>query len=304
MQGVPGVYVPPFKWSVYVESIPVGVLFVVNIAIGWYGMQLIDVPMFFCLRRTTTILTMVGEYFLLGTQQSGLVVSSVLIIMAGTIMAGYTDLGDNLIGYMYTFMNNVFTALYLNVSRRFSDRTETKGFGLVYYNSITAVPLALLGAIVLGDFEKAAQYEHIGNPLFWTALIIASALGTFMTYVVFLSATVNSPLLTSITGNLKDVVSTVIGAIAFGDFVATPLKISGLAVSLTGGGAFAAIKFLEKAAVKSDKEGAKSSGPGLDSALKSGTLETELALKPAQVDLTAGAATSAGVGGGQGAVGV
>lgn len=116
----------------------------------------------------------------------------------------------------------------------------------MYYNSITAVPLALLGSIVLGDFEKAANFEHIWNPLFWGAFVLASTLGTFMTYVVFLSATVNSPLLTSITGNLKDVVATVIGAIAFGDFVPTPLKVTGLAVSLLGGGTFAAVKLHER----------------------------------------------------------
>jgi len=250
LQDVPGLKIPPFNWNVYVKSIPVGVLFVLNIACGWYGMKLISVPMFLCLRRTTTILTMTAEYFLLGTKQSGLVVGTVLIIMLGTILAGYEDLNSDLTGYLFTFGNNVLTALYLAVSRKFSDETGTKGFGLVYYNSITSLPLSILAAMVLGEFEYLSTYQYAADPRFLAAIVVASLLGTFMTYVVFLSATLNSPLLTSITGNMKDVFATFIGAYMFSDFEPTFLKVLGLVVSMAGGGSFAFAKLQERGHTK------------------------------------------------------
>lgn len=86
------------------------------------------------------------------------------------------------------------------------------------------------------------------NPAFLASLLAASSLGVGMTYVVFLSATVNSPLLTSVTGNMKDVVSTVLGAYIFGDFVPSTLKVAGIAISFVGGGVFAVAKLSERAA--------------------------------------------------------
>jgi len=153
------------------------------------------------------------------------------LIVIGTITAGYEDLGDQYMGYLYTIGNNVLTAAYLVVSKRFSDRTATRGFGLVFYTSITALPLSFGLAIARGEFASYFEFEHAFNPMFIGSLLTASALGVGMTYVVFLSATMN--------------VSTVLGAYIFGDFTATTAKVTGIAISFGGGALFATAKLLE-----------------------------------------------------------
>lgn len=49
-----------------------GTLFVSNIAVGFLGLRLVNVPMFLAVRRTTTIFTMAAEWAILGNQPSGL----------------------------------------------------------------------------------------------------------------------------------------------------------------------------------------------------------------------------------------
>ena len=89
------------------------------------------------------------------------------------------------------------------------------------YNALVALPLCLVGATLKGEWNYIANFPHVnsmvssefngvciecsyisavcvttssGSQSFWLALTLASLLGCLMTYVVFLSTTVNSPL--------------------------------------------------------------------------------------------------------------
>lgn len=55
----------------------------------------------------------------------------------------------------------------------------------------------------------------------------------------------NEPLMTSVAGNLKNVVGTVLGALAFPDFQFEPLNVLGLLMSMVG-----AIWYATKSALK------------------------------------------------------
>lgn len=48
------------------STAPVSVLFVSNVAAGFVGLRLVKIPIFLCLRRTTTIFTLAMEYLILG----------------------------------------------------------------------------------------------------------------------------------------------------------------------------------------------------------------------------------------------
>jgi solute carrier family 35 len=269
-----------FRWSLGAllhasrRSLPLGLLFVLNIAVGWWGLAIVNVPMFLAIRRTTTVMTMAVEFAMLGTVPSSQTRLAVCVIMLGTIVAGWESFNSDYKGYLFTLMNNAITAIQLNFAKHFRDRHKVEGFGLVFYNSLTALPLSLFLAWVSGEFEQAAAFPQISDPTFLATVLLASCLGAFMTYIVLLCATVNSPTATSVTGNIKDIVSTFVGAFLFPGFVPTVASVSGLAMSFLGGGWFTFIKLQEAqsknaATLKAVADRRNSSG-GEDAAAENG----------------------------------
>ena len=250
-RGVPGLEVPDLSWPVLRHSLLPGAIFVANIVVGWYGLQLVNVPMFLAIRRTNAAFTLVAEWALLNKTVSPPVASSVLVIVAGAVLAGAESLRADWLGFAYTLGNNVCTAASMSLTKRFSDTHKLTGLGVVLYNAVVALPLCILGAAVTGEVGytmDAVAFPAGRLPSFWVALTLASAMGVFMSYIVFLCTTVNSPLATSITGNLKDVAATLAAAALFGDFVATRYSVGGLAVSFAGAAWFSAAKLREAAA--------------------------------------------------------
>eukprot|EP01138_Halocafeteria_seosinensis_P011733 gb/GECG01011991.1/.p1 GENE.gb/GECG01011991.1/~~gb/GECG01011991.1/.p1 ORF type:complete len:356 (+),score=32.42 gb/GECG01011991.1/:1-1068(+) len=246
------IQIPDVELQTFQLCIPIGILFVLNMGLGFYAIRLCDVPMFLTIRRTTTVFTLLFEYILLGKKASCRIIGAVGIIVGGAIVAGWNTLNTEYLGYLLTICNNVLSALYLNVNRKFGDETGVKGFGLLFYNALIAVPFSLILAYILGEVEYIAAFPELLNPAFLASLFLSSVLGILMTYMVLLCISVNSPLVTSITGNVKDVVSTVLGALFFG-FHATVMNLAGLAISFFGAGMFTYAKFHERGQQNSGK---------------------------------------------------
>jgi len=241
---------------------------VINLAVGWWGLALVDVPMFLAIRRTTTVFTMSVEYLMLGTAPSSTVRLAVAVMMMGTVVAGWDTFNDDFRGYMFTLGNNMITAVQLNFAKKFRNDHDIQGFGLVFYNGLVALPLSVALAVATGELEEVARFPELTNPSFIASVVVASVAGSFMTYVVLLCATVNSPTATSVTGNIKDVVTTFIGAALFPGFQATFGKILGLGISFAGGGWFSYLKLVESNAPEGKAAGhiveKPRPGPGYD----------------------------------------
>ena len=110
---------------------------------------------------------------------------------------------------------------------------------------MTALPLTLIGATLMGEWKYTATFEHATDSSFWLSVFCASCAGVFITYIVFLCTTVNGPLVTSITGNAKDIVQTILGAFLFNDFTPTIQNMAGILISFMGAGYFSYIKLRE-----------------------------------------------------------
>jgi solute carrier family 35 len=211
-----------------------GVLYVGNVGCGLVGLQLVNVPMFFALRRLVSPMILVYEYVALGKIADPSVRGAIGVIMVGTIIAGWDSLGNDILGYIITMLNNLFTAAASVMQKQFSDAQKLSTFSIVYYNAIVACPLTLACALVTGEFTTLMKFEYLYDPKFLFAFFISSVMGLLLTYSSMLCTTYNSPLATSVTGNVKDVVTTVYGAIAFSGFVATVKSVGGLVLSFTG----------------------------------------------------------------------
>jgi hypothetical protein len=92
------------------RSILPGALFVVNIAVGFLGLRLVNVPMFLAVRRTTTVFVMLGEWAILSRVPSSLAMASVALIATGTVVAGSETFAAEFLGFMFTVGNNILTA--------------------------------------------------------------------------------------------------------------------------------------------------------------------------------------------------
>ena len=235
------VKVPSITQVIGKDSILVSLAFLSNTICGFAGLRLVDIPMFLTLRRLTTIFTLLGEYIFLHQYQSGSVVLSLAVIMIGAIIAGYSTLTNNIYGLLFTLGNDVLTALYLNFVARFSKNTGIRSYQLMYVNAMLSIPSLIIIAYFTGEFSTLMTFPHWSEFGFQIAIALTSFMGVVMVYSTILCSTYNSPVATSVTGNLKDLVLTVTGALIFKDHLST-MSIIGISVSFLGAYSYSYLK--------------------------------------------------------------
>jgi len=173
--------------------------------------------MFNSLRRATTLITMVGESYLLGSRNTRLVQLTVWLMILGAMLAGAFDLDFSLVGYVLVGLNCVFTAAYLLLIAKLGKSSGLNSFGLMFYNNAQSLPLVLLICAVNGDFDEVGSYDYLLDPSFLLCFLFQSALAFLLNYSIFLCTQINSALATSVTGQMKNIVTTAVGYVAFGD---------------------------------------------------------------------------------------
>jgi hypothetical protein len=103
------------------------VLFVGNVGCAFVGLRIVDVPLFLCVRRVTTVCVLVTEYLMLGKVASNKILSAVGLIMLGTVLAGYETLSANFVGYAFVMGNNILTAMLYTEVRAGALRAGVSG---------------------------------------------------------------------------------------------------------------------------------------------------------------------------------
>jgi solute carrier family 35 protein len=244
--------IPAFSSATYWLSVPVAAAYIANVCLGLVGLQMVNVPMFFCIRRTSTLFVLLYEFVSERKVAEPGIRGAVAVICCGAIVAGWESLGGEALGFLITVLNNVATAASTVMQKQFSLAAKLGAnsgggaagggpFGIMYYQALTALPLALLLAAVAGEGAELLAFPHLYSPSFWFALIAASVMGLLLSYSSLLCTTYNSPLTTSVTGNAKDVVLTIVGAVLFPGFRATLLSVGGLCLSFVGSGLYTAV---------------------------------------------------------------
>lgn len=233
--------IPAYDYGLHKGSFLLGVLYVANVGAGLIGLQLVNIPLFLCIRRLTTPTILLYDFVARKKVQSKEINASIFFIFAGTIIAGYETLTADLFGYAVTMLNNLFTAASMAFQKDFFDKNQgvkLTAFGVLYFNSLTALPLAFVLSLVTSEISSLSSFAHVGSLSFWINFIIAGSLGPILTYSSVLSTTYNSPLSTSVTGTAKDICLTVAGALSFSDFEATTTNVFGILLSFIGTGIY------------------------------------------------------------------
>jgi len=204
--------IPVYDKATHMSSISMGACYVANVAAGLVALKLVNIPMFFCIRRLMTLFIMGYEFMDSGLVQPWPIQASVLIGVVGTIIASRENLKAEALGYAVSLLANVFTAAVIIKQKRFCMEHGLSAFGVLFYNACTGLPMALAFCFLTGEVAGLLSFADATTITFWMCLAVSCMLGPVLTYSSMLSTTYNSPLATAITGNTKDLAITFIGA--------------------------------------------------------------------------------------------
>jgi solute carrier family 35 protein len=225
---------PPLSPALARALAPLAVVNVANVVSGLVGTGGLNVPMFIALRRFTLLFTILIERYWLRKSHDWPTLSATGIMIGGALFAAATDVAFSPVGYAAVFLNDVLTSLYLIMVKNAPGSGALTTTGMLVYNS--AVSLPLLGAAVwwAGEPAGVAAFPALASRQFQLVLLVASALGLSINHSTFVCTRVNEPLMTSVAGNLKNALMTVVGALAFPDYAFDAANAVGLGLSMTG----------------------------------------------------------------------
>mmetsp|Transcript_12495 Transcript_12495/g.20372 ORF Transcript_12495/g.20372 Transcript_12495/m.20372 type:complete len:331 (-) Transcript_12495:465-1457(-) len=244
---------PSFSWSTSKALIPLTFSFVSMVVTGLAALRLVNIAMFSVLRRGTTLLVMVAEYYMMGKVAPWNVRLSVVLMIAGAVVAAIWDLTFDLVGYVLTLINCAVTALYLVHVSKIGKTTGLNTFALLYYTNVLSLPFMIIVCIATGEAGAVISYPHLHNPWFQFCFLMSAVQAVLLNYSIFYCTNINSALTTSVVGHLKNILTTVLGLFAFGDVPLNTLNVIGLAISTYGGTWYAYLKYLESQTQRSSR---------------------------------------------------
>ncbi|XP_037094777.1 UDP-glucuronic acid/UDP-N-acetylgalactosamine transporter-like isoform X2 [Pollicipes pollicipes] len=211
---------------------PLPAIYVGNLVFGLGSTKQLSLPMMTVLRRFSILMTMAGEFFILGKRPSLAVQLSVYGMVFGAIIAASNDLSFDLYGYVFVLANDVFTAANGIVSKQKLEARDLGKNGLTYYNSLFMILPLTLVSLGGGDIQKAAAFQHWMEPGFLALFFSSCVMGTALMYTTVLCTHHNSALTTTVIGCLKNVVVTYYGMMFGTDYIFSWPNFFGLNVSI------------------------------------------------------------------------
>lgn len=249
---------PDFKKETAIKTIPLAVAFSLMVVSGLSALSMVNVPMFSALRRLSTLLVMIQQFYFLGKKVEPAEFFSVILMIFGAIIAAWGDLTFDIFGYTLTIINCFFTAWYLVLIATTQKATELDSFGLMYYNNLLSLPGVII-IVYFSEWDVIMSFTEWKDSAFLLCFIMSSLQAFLLNYTIFLCSTYNSPLVTSVTGQIKAVVQTIIGLFIFGAIPLTPPLLGGLVLGTVASFWYTQIKYEQQIRVEREKRSNKSS---------------------------------------------
>lgn len=265
---------PDFNIRTFFRMCPLSICFVGNIVLGLISTKVVSVPVMTTLRRLTALVIIPMEYFILGKLPTMYKVVPVLIMLLGALITGAGDLYFAPLGYAVVVLNDFATAGYLVFTNK-AGNDDLGKFGTIFYNTLISCPLLFILCVIFGDFYYVYDFEYLRDPFFQLCFMGSAMLAFLVNLTTVWCTQVNSALTTSVTGQTKNILTTILGMILFHDFKPTLLANLGIFISITGSVFFAYLKYQEKQAKSAESKRSQIESPRMDSPVLSVTPNTE-----------------------------
>ncbi|XP_073874082.1 nucleotide sugar transporter SLC35D2 isoform X6 [Macaca fascicularis] len=206
------IHFPDFDKKIPVKLFPLPLLYVGNHISGLSSTSKLSLPMFTVLRKFTIPLTLLLETVILGS-----------------------DLAFNLEGYIFVFLNDIFTAANGVYTKQKMDPKELGKYGVLFYNACFMIIPTLIISVSTGDLRQATEFNQWKNVLFILQFLLSCFLGFLLMYSTVLCSYYNSALTTAVVGAIKNVSVAYIGMLIGGDYIFSLLNFVGLNICMAGG---------------------------------------------------------------------
>eukprot|EP00019_Armaparvus_languidus_P013010 CAMPEP_0168582906 /NCGR_PEP_ID=MMETSP0420-20121227/2247_1 /TAXON_ID=498008 /ORGANISM="Pessonella sp." /LENGTH=221 /DNA_ID=CAMNT_0008617455 /DNA_START=288 /DNA_END=949 /DNA_ORIENTATION=+ len=215
--------------------LPVSVAFLFYLILGMLALRGVSIPMYASLRRFTVVFVMSFDYLISGITHSTPVTLTVALQIMGCVLAAVNDLEYNPSGYAYIFLYNAATAIYLVIIKHVKTRNDfLNSFSMMYLNSVMLIPTLIVTSYVLGDIDRVRQFEHVYEMGFIVSFLASAILAFVLNYAIFWNTSANSALTQTVSGQIKDIGTVLLGYIAFPPDALNFLNICGVTLGFAG----------------------------------------------------------------------
>uniref|UniRef100_T1ITF7 Sugar phosphate transporter domain-containing protein n=1 Tax=Strigamia maritima TaxID=126957 RepID=T1ITF7_STRMM len=191
-----------------------------------------NIPMYSIIKRCTPLVNLIlSVLYLKKPVPSNFIISSILLITVGCIVAGFGDLTFDVIAYSIGIISVLIQGVYQTLIQKVSEQNHTI-LEIFYYNSYNCL------------FYTSVCF--LTNLNFLLCFFTVTFMGILLNYSLFLCTNLNSALTTSVVGILKSVIQTVVGFFTFGGVSINPLNILGIALNTGGTIMYSVEKLREK----------------------------------------------------------
>jgi len=237
---------PPLNSKTLLTMLPVSVAFLFYLILGMLALRGVSIPMYASLRRFTVVFVMSFDYLISGITHSTPVTLTVALQIMGCVLAAVNDLEYNPSGYAYIFLYNAATAIYLVIIKHVKTRNDfLNSFSMMYLNSVMLIPTLIVTSYVLGDIDRVRQFEHVYEMGFIVSFLASAILAFVLNYAIFWNTSANSALTQTVSGQIKDIGTVLLGYIAFPPDALNFLNICGVTLGFAGSLSYAYVKYGE-----------------------------------------------------------
>lgn len=241
--------------------LPLAVLGCGNQVAGFIGMHRVSLPMYLVLRRLTTLVTLLLEWLMQGKRAPARQQAAIGVMMAGTLVAGWNDLSSSLFGYCFVLAQNAISAAnFVVMNKAKADQGDAlTRWEMVHFNALASLPILAAPLTLSGELVGLGGFEGWQDPLFCVTFVFICCCTLVYQIAAVTCATRLSALTASITGNCKDLLSTLVGFVLFPDSNISAAGALGFAMSFIGVWAFGFFKL-------QDQRNAETQQPSVDKA--------------------------------------